>query len=80
MQSAVIEFSRNVLGLKDANSIEMNPKTKNPVICLMENQKTIKQKGGTMRLGSYDCTIQSNSNAYKAYKCLEISEKTPTQI
>ena len=75
MQSAVIEFSRNVLGLKDANSIEMNPKTKNPVICLMENQKTVKQKGGTMRLGSYDCTIQSNSNAYKAYKCLEISER-----
>ena len=75
MQSAVIEFSRNVLGLKDANSIEMNPKTKNPVICLMENQKTIKQKGGTMRLGSYKCTIQSKSNAYKAYKCLEISER-----
>ena len=75
MQSAVIEFSRNVLGLKDANSIEMNPKTKNPVICLMENQKTIKQKGGTMRLGSYKCKIQSKSNAHKAYKCLEISER-----
>ncbi len=49
MQMAVIEFSRNVLGIKDADSTEMNPDTKNPVIDLMEDQKTITDKGGTMR-------------------------------
>ena len=55
MQSAVIEYSRNVLGLKDANSTEMNSDTNSPVINLMAEQKAIIEKGGTMRLGAYDC-------------------------
>ncbi len=68
MQMAVIEFSRNVLGLKKANSTEMNPDTKAPVISLMEEQKTIKNKGGTMRLGAWDCDLIKGSLASKVYK------------
>jgi CTP synthase len=68
MQCAVVEFSRNVLGLKDANSTEFDPKTKNAVICLMSEQKNIKDMGGTMRLGEYKCVLENNSRAYKAYK------------
>jgi len=68
MQCAVVEFSRNVLGFKDANSTEFNPKTKNPVICLMHEQKNIKDMGGTMRLGRYKCRLKNNSKAYKAYR------------
>lgn len=75
MQSAVIEYSRNVLGLKDANSIEMNPKTSSPVIDLMHEQKEITEKGGTMRLGAYDCYLEKESKAYKAYKRNNISER-----
>jgi len=75
MQSAVIEYARNVLKLKNANSLEMNPKTSDPVINLMDEQKDITQKGGTMRLGSYDCYLELNSKAYKAYKKQNISER-----
>ena len=58
---AVIEYSRNVLNLSDANSTEMNNDTSNPVISLMENQKNITEMGGTMRLGSWKCDLIENS-------------------
>jgi len=67
MQMIVIEFARNVLGYKDANSTEMNPDTSAGVIDLMEEQKSIKQMGGTMRLGAYDCALVEGSRAYEAY-------------
>src|SRR5690606_29320477 len=57
MQCAVVEFGRNVLNLKDAHSTEMNPDTPHPVIDIMEEQKKVSNKGGTMRLGSYSCKI-----------------------
>jgi CTP synthase len=75
MQCAVIEFSRNVLGLKDANSSEFDHSTKNPVIDIMPEQETIKNKGGTMRLGRYPCKIKKGSLAYKAYKKEVIFER-----
>ena len=68
MQCAVVEFARNVLKKTDANSTEMNQNTKNPVIDIMENQKEIQNKGGTMRLGAYNCKLEKNSFAHKAYK------------
>lgn len=67
MQCAVIEFARNVLGLKDANTTEISRKCKDPVIFLMEEQKAITHKGGTMRLGAYECEISSGTIADKAY-------------
>lgn len=67
MQMAVVEFARNVLGLKDAHSSELNPETTNPVIDLMPEQKDIEEMGGTMRLGSYPCKIAEESKAYEAY-------------
>lgn len=75
MQMAVIEYARNVLGYTDANSTEMNANTHNPVIDLMENQKTITDKGGTMRLGSWKCDIAPNSLAHKIYGSLQIQER-----
>jgi CTP synthase len=75
MQMAVIEFSRNVLGLKDANSTEMNPNTTNPVIDLMESQKTVTDKGGTMRLGSWDCQLTAGSLASQIYGSDNIQER-----
>jgi CTP synthase len=75
MQVAVIEFSRNVLNLKDANSSEMDPETNFPVIDLMENQRTITTKGNTMRLGAWECKINENSLAHKIYKTTQISER-----
>ena len=75
MQMAVIEFSRNVLGLLNSNSTEMNPNTINPVIDLMQNQKDVVNKGGTMRLGSWNCIIQNNSLANKIYKLVSIEER-----
>ena len=67
MQMMVIEFARNVLGYADANSAEMNPDTPHNVIDMMEEQKTITQMGGTMRLGAYDCELVKGSRARKAY-------------
>lgn len=75
MQMAVIEFARTVLGHKDANSSEMNDSTENPVIDLMEDQKQIEEMGGTMRLGSWGCTISMPSIAYDAYKSNAINER-----
>ncbi|WP_272023387.1 CTP synthase [Olleya namhaensis] len=75
MQMAVIEFCRNVMGLADANSTEMDPDTTNPVIDIMEDQKTITDKGGTMRLGAWDCHIEKDSIAYKVYKSQDIKER-----
>lgn len=75
MQMAVIEFSRTILGLNDANSSEMNQETKNPVIDLMENQKQVVDMGGTMRLGAWSCTLSSPSIAYEAYNKKHISER-----
>ena len=75
MQMAVIEYSRNVLGLSEANSTEMNENTSHPVICLMENQKEVTKKGGTMRLGAWDCEISEESNVFKAYNKTLISER-----
>ena len=68
MQCAVIEFSRNIIGLKDANSSEFDFKTKNPVIDIMPDQKNINNKGGTMRLGKYPCRPIKNTKDYNAYK------------
>jgi CTP synthase len=72
---AVIEYSRNILGLKDANSTEMNEETKHPVISIMEEQKTITDKGGTMRLGSWKCDIKEGSLAYEIYGKSQIQER-----
>jgi CTP synthase len=75
MQCAVIEFARNVLGLDGAHSTEINPKAKHPVIDLMEEQKSITEKGGTMRLGSYKCELLHGSESWKCYRKEEISER-----
>ena len=75
MQCAVIEFARNVLGLKNANSFEMDPKTKDAVIDLMEDQKNVKNKGGTMRLGSYPCDLKKGSKAAAIYGKAKITER-----
>ena len=75
MQMACVEYARNVLGLKDAHSFEMNPDTPDPVIDMMEEQKKITNKGGTMRLGSYPCDIKEGSLAEKIYGSLHINER-----
>jgi len=75
MQCAVVEFGRNVLKLKNANSYEMDPKTKHPVIHLMEAQKQVKNMGGTMRLGAYDCEIKKGTKAAAIYGKSKISER-----
>ncbi|MBK7635428.1 MAG: CTP synthase [Saprospiraceae bacterium] len=75
MQCAVVEFCKNVLGIKNANSTEVDPKTKEPVIDLMPEQKKITLKGGTMRLGSYACKISKNTLSHKAYGKSDISER-----
>lgn len=75
MQCAVIEFARNVAGWKDAHSAEFNPRTKHPVIDLMADQKNVKLKGGTMRLGVYDCKLSKDSLSYKAYRKASVLER-----
>ena len=75
MQCMVIEFARNVMGLEDANSTEMDTKTKNNVIDLMEEQKSISNMGGTMRLGAYDCQLLPQSKVAKAYGTTLVSER-----
>ncbi len=75
MQCAVIEFARNVLGLKDAHSREMNPATSSPVIDILEAQKSISHMGGTMRLGAYNCTLEEGTLAHKIYGSSETSER-----
>ncbi|MFC4815588.1 MULTISPECIES: CTP synthase [unclassified Flavobacterium] len=75
MQMAVIEYSRNVLGHSDANSTEMNQNTPHPVINLMEEQKNITDKGGTMRLGAWKCHLEENTLAHKIYGKSDILER-----
>ncbi len=75
MQCAVIEFARNILCLADASSTEFDPKTPNPVICLMEEQLGVTDVGGTMRLGAYSCRLKNNGKTFDAYKTGEISER-----
>ena len=75
MQLMVVEFMRNIVGLKDANSLEFSSTTKNPVINLMEEQVNIENKGGTMRLGKYPCTLDANTKAFDAYKNSLIYER-----
>lgn len=75
MQMAAIEFARDVLNIKDADSTEMNPDTPNPVIDMMEEQKKIHAKGGTMRLGAYECDIKPDTLAYSIYHSEKISER-----
>lgn len=75
MQMAAIEFARNVLGKKEAHSTEMNPDTTGAVIDMMEEQKSISTKGGTMRLGAYPCDIKAGSLAHKVYGSTLISER-----
>lgn len=75
MQCSVIEFARNVCGLRKANSREFNLKTPYPIIDIMAKQKNIKNKGGTMRLGAYPCTVKPGTNASKAYRKKKISER-----
>lgn len=75
MQMAVVEFARNVLNLKDANSEEFAPESKNQVIHIMDEQKNINNKGGTMRLGSYPCVLKNGSKAQKLYGKEEITER-----
>ena len=75
MQVLTVEFTRNVLGLIDANSTEFEPSTKNPVISLLEEQESLVNLGGTMRLGAYPCTLKKNTKAYQAYQAEEIYER-----
>ncbi len=75
MQCAAIEFTRNVLQLKDAHSTEIDPDTSNPVIDLMEDQKKVQDMGGSMRLGSYDCELKKDSLAFSLYKTRHIKER-----
>ena len=75
LQCAVIDFARNVCGMKGANSTEFDKNTNFPVIDLMESQRAIKIKGGTMRLGAYDCEIKIGTKTYAAYRKKKISER-----
>jgi CTP synthase len=75
MQIAVIEFSRNVCGLSNANSTEFNPRTAHPVICLLPEQRKVKSMGATMRLGAYPCELQDGTFSRKAYRKGSISER-----
>ena len=75
MQCAVIEFARNVIGFKEAHSTEINSDTSYPVISMMEEQKELKNLGGTMRLGAYDCHVEKDSLLHKIYENDVISER-----
>lgn len=75
MQVMSIEFARNILGYQDANSAEFTPNTPHPVINLMENQKNITDKGGTMRLGAWDCNVKPDTKLFEIYQNTEISER-----
>ena len=75
MQMAVVEYARNVLGIADADSQEFSETTLNPVIHIMEDQKIVRQKGGTMRLGSYPCKLKPGTKAYEVYGEENISER-----
>ncbi len=80
LQCAVIEFARNVLGYKDAHSTEMTNITKHPVIDLMEEQKGVTEKGGTMRLGGYACSLKKGSKVQKAYHAEMVTGASPSPL
>jgi len=75
MQLAIVEFARNVVGLKDAHSIELDPETTNPVIHLMPDQEGVEDLGGTLRLGAYPCVLAENTKAFELYGTKDISER-----
>jgi CTP synthase len=75
LQCAVIEFARNVVGLEDANSTEMDRNCRHPVVCMLDEQYSITHLGGTMRLGSYPCRLTEGSHAHQAYGKLEVHER-----
>ena len=75
LQCAIIDFSRNACGLKNANSMEFDSNCEFPVINLLPDQKNIKSKGATMRLGSYSCSVKNNTKAHDAYGQTEINER-----
>jgi CTP synthase len=75
MQCAVVEFARHVVGLDGANSSEFDKDTSHPVICLLDEQQSITDKGGTMRLGAHPAVLEPGSNAAHCYGGLEISER-----
>ncbi len=75
LHCAVVEFARNVLGMKGAHSSEIDPQTPYPVIDLLPEQKKVTDKGGTMRLGSYPCVLQEGTSAHQAYGCEKIEER-----
>ena len=75
MQVLVVEFARNVLGLKGANSTEMEPEAGEPVISLLTEQEEVEEMGGTMRLGAYSCLLKKGSKVHQAYGALKISER-----
>lgn len=75
MQLAIVEYARNVAGLKDAHSIELDPGTSHPVIALMPDQEDIEDIGGTLRLGSYPCVLDKTTKAYELYGTDQIAER-----
>src|SRR5262249_6355037 len=75
LQCAVIEFARNVVGLENANSTELDSTCPHPVVCMLDDQFAITDKGGTMRLGAYPCKLTEGSRAHKAYGELLVSER-----
>jgi CTP synthase len=75
LQCGVVEFARNVMGLEDANTTEIDQHCRHPVVCLLDAQYDIVDMGGTMRLGSYPCVLVAGSRAHQAYGCLEIEER-----
>ncbi len=75
MQLAIVEFARNVCGLKDASSSELDPETTNPVIHILPEKKDLDNLGGTLRLGAYPCILDEGSKAYELYGAKEISER-----
>src|SRR6185503_13017524 len=75
LQCAVIEFARNVLGLSDANSTEFDRNCRFPVVCMLDEQYAITDKGGTMRLGAYPCKLVEGSKAHQAYGSLQVHER-----
>ena len=75
MQAAVVEFARSKLGITDATTTEYDPQAANPVISLMEEQKRVNDKGGTMRLGAFDCAIKPGTHAHRAYGKEAIRER-----
>lgn len=75
MQLALIEFARDIMGISDADSVEFSNDTKNPIIHLMEEQKAVRVKGGTMRLGSFPCSLEPNTKVHAAYGKNEIAER-----